>query len=455
MKNLVKATYVVLLSSVMAWCQEIRNEQCIGPNIGTGSLYIQKTVACVPFTVRIDKTDENTSGNQYIFNYTGGPPTNLVTEKTHTYTTPGAYRLMQVSFRKDNGQELRACTTITVLDTAKIEISPNICENRVSLLLSDVRKNGTIQYDFCYIDWGDGSATEKINLPSGSIVHEYANRSDKKIKVRGGYLVDDCGGSNSVLIKFPVFNEPVIKELQKLSSTQYTLTFENQTGDDFNILANGQVFQGQKGKIGTQQVSFYNPSANACYSIQMQRSCYTNPISKEICDVNFQFEANAGGNLLTWLKPAPEIIRNTTLIKNTSLKIPVRDIFYNDEDISCNQENCYQLQFMSNESLFTSQSICAKNGLIPCEHEIEVYVPSVFSPNGDGINDKLMLSGQAEKFISLKIMDRREYVVAMLYSLNDTWDGANQQPGVYFYVLTVKNNNNKEKTLQGSITLFR
>lgn len=430
------------------------NDQCIGPNIGTGSIYPKSTVGCVPFTVEIEKTEINSRDSQYIYMYAGGAPTNAVTAKTFTYTKPGAYKLMQISYRIDNGQELRACATITVLDTAKIEINPKICNNTVNLSLSDIRKNGTIPYEYCYISWGDGSTPEKVNLPATPVAHTYANKSDKKISVRGGYIVEDCGGTNSINLKFPTINEPKILELNKTGADKFAISFNNETGDDFGILANGQLLLSQKGKLGQTQVSFDNPTPDACYSIQLQNACFTNTTSQEICDINFMLNPTVEGNELILTKPMPEPIKGFSLIKNNS-KINISSNSYTDKEIICNEENCYQISFTSNGCVFISEKLCVKNNLVPCETDIPIHIPTAFSPNGDMINDKLFLYGNLEKFVSLKIFNRRGHIVKQIYYPYEAWSGDNLPAGLYEYILKLNTSTDKELTIQGTITLIK
>jgi hypothetical protein len=437
------------------WALSQGNDQCIGPNIGTGALFTKETVGCVPFTVVVEKTDDNSTDHQYVFNYNGGAPTNTVKEKAFTYTQPGAYKLMQISFRKDNGQELRICAVITVLDTAKIEINPKICNNTVSLSLSDIRKNGTIPYDYCYINWGDGSTLEKVNLPAVPVSHSYASKTDKKISVTGGYIVEDCGGTNSINLKFPTITEPKIQELSKTGVNKLAIRFNNQTGDDYAILANGQVVLSQKGKLGQTLVSFDSPNRDACYSIQLQNTCFDNTTSAEVCDINFRLTPTDEGNELTWTQPSPEPIKNFTLIKNNSSSNLIDGFSYIDKEILCNEENCYQTRFTSNGSSYISEKLCVKNTLIPCETKIPIHVPTAFSPNGDLINDKLYLYGDLEKFISLKIYNRRGYVVKLIHYPYEAWSGEDQPAALYEYLLKFKNTTGKEVTLQGTISLIK
>jgi hypothetical protein len=82
---------LIFLSTIAAFSQ-VQNDQCTGPNIGSGSLYAEKMIGCVPFTIKVIKTDTQSTGHKFIYDCKGGVPSNLVEERTHTYTSAGAYK---------------------------------------------------------------------------------------------------------------------------------------------------------------------------------------------------------------------------------------------------------------------------------------------------------------------------------------------------------------------------
>jgi gliding motility-associated-like protein len=78
------------------------------------------------------------------------------------------------------------------------------------------------------------------------------------------------------------------------------------------------------------------------------------------------------------------------------------------------------------------------------------FIPNVFSPNGDGINDLFMEGLQAEVF------DRNGM---KLYSGTTGWDGRFNgrplDPDTYFYLLQYTNRLGEVKSRKGFITLTR
>ncbi len=87
------------------------------------------------------------------------------------------------------------------------------------------------------------------------------------------------------------------------------------------------------------------------------------------------------------------------------------------------------------------------------------FMPSGFSPNGDGVNDTLNVHGRGIESVSLKIFDRIGENVFETTSLEHGWDGKfhdiPMNDGTFVYLLEVKFCNGETKKEQGSLTLVR
>lgn len=89
----------------------------------------------------------------------------------------------------------------------------------------------------------------------------------------------------------------------------------------------------------------------------------------------------------------------------------------------------------------------------------DVFVPNVFSPNGDGKNDRLQVYGNYITRLEMRIFNQWGEQVAFLNNINQGWDGTHRgkpQPvGVYTYALRAELGDGRTTNLKGAITLVR
>jgi large repetitive protein len=89
----------------------------------------------------------------------------------------------------------------------------------------------------------------------------------------------------------------------------------------------------------------------------------------------------------------------------------------------------------------------------------DLFVPNVFSPNGDGKNDKLFVYGNYIDKVEMRIFNQWGEQIVFINSLSQGWDGLHRgkpQPvGVYVYVLKAVLQDGKVINKKGSITLVR
>jgi gliding motility-associated-like protein len=100
------------------------------------------------------------------------------------------------------------------------------------------------------------------------------------------------------------------------------------------------------------------------------------------------------------------------------------------------------------------------------EDNNNIYIPTVFSPNGDGVNDtwRIYSDDPNADLVSLSILDRWGGIIYYRADklLNDSsveWDGSmngkEMGSGVYVFMAIVKINEGVSKKLKGDITLIR
>ena len=96
---------------------------------------------------------------------------------------------------------------------------------------------------------------------------------------------------------------------------------------------------------------------------------------------------------------------------------------------------------------------------INVENNLKFFIPSGFSPNGDGINDFFFVYGEGLRDFNIAIFNRWGEKVFETSVQAKAWDGVYkgvlQNPGIYTYGFNAIYLDNKEISLKGSITLIR
>lgn len=107
---------------------------------------------------------------------------------------------------------------------------------------------------------------------------------------------------------------------------------------------------------------------------------------------------------------------------------------------------------INNCSAVDSVTVIVKDSII-------IYIPNVFSPNGDGINDVFYVNATAVKDFYMVIYNRWGEKVFEANDINAGWNGTRNgkelEPGVYVYHITFTFLNYTQEKRKGSITLLR
>ncbi len=88
-----------------------------------------------------------------------------------------------------------------------------------------------------------------------------------------------------------------------------------------------------------------------------------------------------------------------------------------------------------------------------------IGVPGAFSPNGDGLNDLLVVEGPGLELMTFKVYNRYGQLVFETSRQKNGWDGnfrgKPQKPGVFLWTLDYQFNTGKAGKLTGNTTLVR
>ena len=88
-----------------------------------------------------------------------------------------------------------------------------------------------------------------------------------------------------------------------------------------------------------------------------------------------------------------------------------------------------------------------------------IFVPSAFTPNGDGINDLFKAQGVGIQSFEMIIFNREGQIVFESHSIEDGWDGSyrneNVKPRAYFYQISYIDAKGNKHNKRGQVTLIK
>jgi len=136
-----------------------------------------------------------------------------------------------------------------------------------------------------------------------------------------------------------------------------------------------------------------------------------------------------------------------------------------DYNISCT--NCSQVEIFPDKDITycvmgTDDKGCSDSACVNISVDVEcfdVFVANVFSPNGDGNNEKICVYGNCLNNMMFRIFDRWGRKVFETDNPSICWEGKRKgkrvAAGVYVYVITGELFNGNKIDLKGNITLIR
>ncbi|WP_353132986.1 gliding motility-associated C-terminal domain-containing protein [Pseudopedobacter sp.] len=192
------------------------------------------------------------------------------------------------------------------------------------------------------------------------------------------------------------------------------------------------------------------------YSIKVKNNGPNNAINTALADqlpVSFDFVSSS--NNITY-------DRETKTLKATQANINVHDEVVYTIKLKANTYGVLMLGNGAATTLNESNEADNKVGLVSVEvvdpraTETKILIPTLFTPNGDGINDMFEILGLTEYYVSnsLTIFNKSYNVVYKKDNYQNDWTGDRLPMGSYGYILKTVDKTGKERVFKGTVTII-
>lgn len=167
------------------------------------------------------------------------------------------------------------------------------------------------------------------------------------------------------------------------------------------------------------------------------------------------------------ISPSSTVDPNTTVTFTDITPGSVNSLWVFDADSSLSSSSSTTSYFYENEGEYcillvsenSSGCIDSAKYCIIVLGEATIFIPNVFTPNGDGNNDLFLVSSTKMKEIYYDIYDRWGLKIATYNELTGGWNGRTKNgkmapDGTYYYVLKATSEKGKEFQQEGFIQLL-
>jgi gliding motility-associated-like protein len=421
------------------------------------------STGCAPLTV--DFTDTIGNAKSYEWNFGDGTPTVSTVDPnvTHTFTNTGTYRVRLIAIddtkcipRDTAYKFIIARSDKAIVDFASVKLPP--CESlnyRFDNLSVAPPGEPFGQKSFVW-DFGDGRRSDTTG--NGSVNHTYAGAGTYNVRL---VMVDTsyCNYPDSVTKVLRVApNVDARFTTPPGGCVPHTAIFTNTSlaGETFEWdFGDGTTFTGATpppkiySNVGTYTVRLIAIDPNTCNL----RDTATQTISVRPGPVaNFTFSPN------------PPQENTATQFTNLSSGATSYKWVFGDGDSSTlvnpthqfNRTGTFQTCLTAINEFGCADTVCQDVEAVVLSL---LDVPNAFTPNGDGINDRVYVRGFGIAKMTWKIYNRQGLLVFQSVDQTNGWDGRYKgtlQPmDAYGYTLEVQFADGSRATKKGDITLLR
>lgn len=381
----------------------------------------------------------------FFYNWNSTPAQNNATASN---LTAGVY-IVQVS---DNNGCVSA-DSVQIIEPEQIVITANddlyICQTFDTTLIAYASGGfGTLQYN-----WMPGNVDNDSIVITPNVTTIYTVT-----------VTDSLGCSLSEPVEVTVFGspEPLITKSASSGCQAFCPTFT-----DLTPFPTGSINAQREWSFGDGEVAQTDSVIDHCYKNPGTYGITLTVITDKGCRKTVTWE----NYIEVYPNPEAEFIADPTETNILSPSINFTNL--------SNGADHFLWNFGDNDSVFTSESLhhtYSDTGVFTvrmiaatdfnCIDSIKstivispyytFYIPTSFTPNGDGLNDLFEIKGSYIQTCNLEIYDRWG---KNFYNRSGTsgvsWDGANAPQGVYVYKIKMKDTQNKDYEYIGQLTVLR
>jgi gliding motility-associated-like protein len=437
----------------------------VGPQTVTTSFTADTLSGCVPLTVLFNNA--STNGTSYLWNF-GDGNTSIIANPTHIYLSSGTYTVTLITYNTSAcgvvEDSLVRTSYITVYPYAVAAFTPDTTTGCPPLTITF---NNTSTNANSYLwNFGDGN-TGTGNNPS----HTFTNSGTYTVTL----IAYGTGGCNDTLtfqsitvITLPVDSSAFVADTLN-GCNPFTVHFTNNS-------VNGTSYHWDFGdstiststnpthtfiRSGTFTITLITYNNSPCgvvtdTSVRVSYISVENPVT-----VNASFS----GTPINGCAPIDVIFTNSST--------NATNYFWNFGDgTSDTSKNPNHIFFYGTTGNYVVTLIVTHNSdkcinapdTMTLDINIDsckLYIPNVFSPNGDGKNDYYFLIAEGYSNYHLVIYDRWGLKMFESFDKNILWNGkinnkgGDAPDGTYYYIFSANDFTCKSFTDKGYLTLIR
>jgi gliding motility-associated-like protein len=118
------------------------------------------------------------------------------------------------------------------------------------------------------------------------------------------------------------------------------------------------------------------------------------------------------------------------------------------------KSGCYKIVTINEYGCKAEDNVC-----VTITYDYNIYIPNIFTPNFDGLNDVFLVYGTGITELEMTIFDRWGEQLYNTTERTKGWDGTYQDKlcknDVYVYLITFKTMDNKKHVRSGHVTLMK